>query len=100
MPLVALIEYAAQATAAHGTLMSRHGNKSGHTAEPGRLAALKDVRIQASQADVLAAPLLDIHAHQLLADPAGSIYTFHIQTGDIVALDGRLTVKTLDALSV
>ncbi|HET7315702.1 hypothetical protein [Salinisphaera sp.] len=91
LPATALIEYAAQATAAHGTLLAR---SAAHAAAPaaGRLVALRQVELTAT-ADANAMPArLDVYAERVMADAAGSIYTFRVVAGETVLVRGRLTI--------
>ncbi|WP_423823909.1 hypothetical protein V5738_08070 [Salinisphaera sp. SPP-AMP-43] len=95
VPATALIEYAAQATAAHGTLLARAERQAGAPAAEGRLVALRSIELAAAPAEIAAAGTLDIHAERLMADPAGSIYRFRVLGGQRVLVSGRLTIRTV-----
>lgn len=94
LPATALIEYAAQATAAHGTLVARQ-TSDGRLAAVGRLVALRDIDLPATRAEIAAAVVLDIHAERILADPSGSIYAFRVAAGDRLLSRGRLTIRRM-----
>lgn len=95
LPVTALIEYAAQATAAHGTLVARAARGSGPAA-PGRLVALRDVDLVADAETIARLACIDIHAERLMADASGSIYVFHVRGGGHQLVRGRLTIRMLD----
>lgn len=85
LPALAAIEYAAQATAAHGALR-------GGAARPGRLVSIRDVRLHASRLDDVAAAL-EIEAECLAADAAGLAYRFNVSAAGRLLAEGRLTVS-------
>lgn len=94
LPATALIEYAAQATAAHGTLLARAATGPGPAAS-GRLVALRNIELPATPAEIAATDALDIHAERILADPGGSIYAFRVLGGDCLLCRGRLTIRNV-----
>jgi predicted hotdog family 3-hydroxylacyl-ACP dehydratase len=78
-------EYAAQAMAVHGALLSNG------EASPGFLATLRNVILHVDtlhdQGDILL-----IHATRLAGDSGGFIYTFSVNANDRVLVEGRATV--------
>lgn len=97
VPATALIEYAAQATAAHGTLLARRNGQAGAPAAEGRLVALRSIELAAAPGEIEAAGRLDVHAERVMADAAGSIYRFQVLVGQRIMVSGRLTIRTVDA---
>jgi len=89
---VAGIEYAAQAMALHGSLVSANGAPMAM----GYLASVRDLRIETEHLDALAPPLR-IHAHRLSGDASGFIYEFDLSAGGQAVLAGRAAVKQVDA---
>ena len=85
LPAVAAIEYAAQAMAAHGGLCAMAG------AAPGRLVAVRDVRLHVATLDDVADDL-EIAAHCVAADAAGLVYAFAVTAGGRTLAEGRATV--------
>ncbi len=85
LPAAAAIEYAAQAMAAHGALAGGAG------ATPGRLVAVRDVRLHAEWLDDVVEDL-EIAATRLAAGPAGLVYAFVVQAGGRALAEGRATV--------
>ena len=81
-----LIEYAAQATAIHGTLATIPG-----TPRIAFLAAARKLTLARVRLDTLHQPLI-IHARRLLASADGVIYNATVRHVDTTLLDGRLTV--------
>jgi predicted hotdog family 3-hydroxylacyl-ACP dehydratase len=85
---VHLIEYAAQAAAIHGALLS---DSSGRQA-PGMLAAVRECELQHDTIDQLSEPLTVI-ARRQLANRDGLIYEFEALSNDRARLaHGRLSV--------
>ena len=85
---VHLLEYGAQAMAAHGGLLAR---ESGIRVLPGYLVTLRDVVLQQEFIDHITAPLT-IHA-QMIATLADSfMYRFSIIAGGIELASARATV--------
>jgi predicted hotdog family 3-hydroxylacyl-ACP dehydratase len=83
-----LVEYAAQAMAAHGALLAQGGPQTG------MLGALRDVRLYANRLDDLPAALI-VNATRRLARSDGLIYDFtvHLQGSPVRLLsEGRISV--------
>ncbi|WP_232225970.1 hypothetical protein [Salinisphaera hydrothermalis] len=95
LPLTALVEYAAQATAAHGTLLARDSAGGAGSPTPGRLVGLRDIEFPADESTLAAPTTLDVHVERLMADAGGSIYAFRVvETGrDLVR--GRVMIRTV-----
>lgn len=85
LPALAAIEYAAQAMAAHGALRAATG------AAPGRLVAVRDVRLHVATLDDVAADL-EIVATCDAADAGGLAYAFAVSAGGRALAEGRATV--------
>ena len=85
---LAAIEYAAQAMAVHGGLAT---GVPGAAAEPGRLVAVRDVRLYATTLDDVAEDL-EIAATRVAADAAGLVYAFSVAAGGQLLVEGRATV--------
>lgn len=79
-----LVEYAAQAMAAHGALRSG-------AAYRGMLAALRDIRLHVDRIDDISTDLA-IHATQRLAQSTGSLYDFRIHAGGRLLGEGRIAI--------
>jgi predicted hotdog family 3-hydroxylacyl-ACP dehydratase len=79
------IEYAAQAMALHGALMTRGNAGSGY------LASVRDVHWHATQLDNVRDEL-QIEATCLTADANAAIYRFRVYAGDTELLHGRASV--------
>jgi predicted hotdog family 3-hydroxylacyl-ACP dehydratase len=84
-----LIEYAAQAVAAHGALRSAHVNPP--QARPGMLAALRDVHFYIDRIDTLTTPL-QIEATCKLARNDGLVYDFTVRAAAQVLCTGRVVI--------
>lgn len=84
------IEYAAQAVAAHGSLLAR---QHGHAVSPrgGMIAVLTDVRWHVDRLDTLAADLTVI-AEKLADLPQGLNYHFNIAVDQQKLLEGELII--------
>jgi predicted hotdog family 3-hydroxylacyl-ACP dehydratase len=80
-----LVEYAAQAMAAHGAL-----NAFGR-AQPGMLAALRDIRLHIEHIHSIDGELR-IHARRRLAQREGSLYEFGVSGGGRVLCEGRIAI--------
>lgn len=78
-------EYAAQAMAVHGALLS------GGAAGAGFLAALRGVELHQPRLDNQPSPLT-IHASRLGGDGMGFIYSFTLHAGPELLVEGRATV--------
>ncbi len=96
------IEYAAQAAAVHGTLVTgdaapRSGAQPGSSAEPrnGVLAALKNVTATQPWLDSVAGEIV-IEATLLHRDPTGGIFSFAVLAGTEPLLSGQFTLMYID----
>jgi predicted hotdog family 3-hydroxylacyl-ACP dehydratase len=85
LPIAAAIEYAAQAAAAHGALVS--SAPSG----PGMLVAVRAVEFHAARLDDVPAPL-DVAVEPLGGGASGVIYRFDVSSAGRALASGRLTV--------
>lgn len=79
-----LTEYAAQAMAAHGALLAG-------AAQPGMLAALRDIRLHTDRIDTVDADLA-VRATRRLAQRDGSLYDFTVHAGDRLLCEGRIAI--------
>jgi predicted hotdog family 3-hydroxylacyl-ACP dehydratase len=79
-----LVEYAAQAMAAHGALAVGGVQR-------GMLAALRDIRLHAHRIDDIATELT-VNAARRIAQGAGSLYDFRVQGGDRLLCEGRIAI--------
>jgi predicted hotdog family 3-hydroxylacyl-ACP dehydratase len=95
LPAVAGVEYAAQAMALHGSLLSS-------TDTPpviGYLASVRDLKLDLE--DLGAVPEeLRVIARRLSGDAGGFLYEFEIRADTRAVLSGRLTAKLLAAGTV
>ncbi len=82
------IEYGAQAIAVHGGLLAQAASDP---AQPGMLAALRDVKLSAHRLDDLA-DSMDISAECLIASGGNLLYAFTITAGNAPVASGRATV--------
>ncbi len=80
-----LVEYAAQAMAAHGALLADS------IAQPGMLAALRDIRLHVDRIDTLDADLT-VYATRRLAQRDGSLYDFSVHAGERLLCEGRIAI--------
>jgi len=85
LPALAAIEYAAQAMAAHGSLTGALH------AMPGRLVAVRDVRLHATTLDDVTGDL-EVEATRIAADAGGVVYAFAVSAGSRTLAEGRATV--------
>lgn len=85
---VHLCEYGAQAMAVHGGLLAQAG---GEAVRPGMLVALRGVELAVARIDDLPGPL-DVEAHCLIADAAGSQYRFVVTHEGRTLAHGRAAV--------
>lgn len=84
--IAAGIEYAAQAMAVHGSLLS-----TGAAPRPGRLASTRGVQCHVRWLDRVDGDL-DIVARQIAGDDAGMVYDFEITASQQLLLTGRASV--------
>jgi predicted hotdog family 3-hydroxylacyl-ACP dehydratase len=113
---VHLVEYAAQAMAAHGALRSRHdksvlqqqGSGPEHgpqtqltppPPQPGMLGELRDIRLHATRLDTLTGPLT-VAASRRLGRADGLVYDFAIDHEGQLLCEGRIVIAFVDALGV
>ena len=82
------IEYATQAMALHGALISNNPTK---TPRAGRLAGVRSVQFSASRLDDIPENL-EICATQLMGDENSMVYEFTVKTPFRVLLSGKATV--------
>lgn len=82
------IEYAAQAMAVHGALLSGHGDKP---PRGGRLAGVRAVEFSVSRLDDVDADL-EICATQLMGDDNSMVYEFAVTAVAHTLLKGKATV--------
>lgn len=82
---VHLVEYAAQAMAAHGAL-GAHGR-----AQPGMLAALRDVHLTVASIHDIEEELIVV-ARRLVAQNDGSLYEFDVTAGARRLCAGRIAI--------
>jgi len=87
---VHLVEYAAQAIAAHGALSAAHGSGVLH-ARPGMLAAVREVRFYIERLDMLNTPL-SIDATRRLARSDGLVYDFTVRAAEQLLCEGRVVI--------
>ncbi|WP_066098282.1 phosphotransferase [Xanthomonas massiliensis] len=85
---VHLCEYGAQAMAVHGGLL---GRGRGEAPRPGRLVALRDVRLHVARIDRLAGPLRG-EAEVLMQGEDSQQYAFRILHEGSVLAEGRAAV--------
>jgi predicted hotdog family 3-hydroxylacyl-ACP dehydratase len=85
------VEYAAQAMAVHGALLSASGDRP----RVGFLTSVRDVEPQVERLDTLEGPLL-VEAERLSGNGNTILYRFALKHGDRLLLTGRATVM-LDA---
>jgi len=103
---VAGVEYAAQAMALHGNLLSATTAMDGGSAENagavfrppamGYLASVRDLKLDLDDLGTVAEDLR-VTARRLSGDASGFIYEFEIRAGARALLSGRLAAKLLAA---
>jgi len=82
------VEYAAQAMALHGSLLSQPDNEPAM----GYLASVRDLQLEIE--DLSAVPgELEIVARRLSGDAGGFIYEFELRGGERRLLGGRVTAR-------
>ena len=95
---VAGVEYAAQAMALHGNLLSRPvlSRVEGTDTQPamGYLASVRDLKLDLEDLGTVVEDLR-IMARRLSGDAGGFIYEFEIRAGARAVLSGRLAAKLL-----
>ena len=106
LPAVAGVEYAAQAMALHGNLLSTTTAMDGGSAENagavfrppvmGYLASVRDLKLELDDLGTVAEDLR-VTARRLSGDAGGFIYEFEIRAGARAVLSGRLAAKLLAA---
>ena len=82
-----LVEYAAQAMAAHGALVSGSVRR-------GMLAAVRDLRLHVERIDDIGTEL-DVKATQRIAQTTGSLYDFSVRGGGRLLCEGRIAIAFL-----
>jgi len=82
-----LVEYAAQAMAAHGALVSGGVQR-------GMLAAVREIRLHVERIDNIDAEL-NVKATRRIAQTTGSLYDFSIRGGGQVLCEGRIAIALL-----
>lgn len=87
--IVAGIEYAAQAIAVHGNLIS--GNNG---ARPGRLVSTRSIKTRIRWLHLIEGELL-IMASKIVGDDSGMIYDFVISSGENHLLSGRVSIALI-----
>lgn len=92
LPDTALVEYAAQAVALHGSLLART-QESTSQPSPGRLVALKNIQLPSDERDLSDELVLDIHAERELHGTAGMIYAFRVLGQAHTLATGQLTIR-------
>lgn len=89
------IEYAAQAVAAHGTLLARQ-RSAAQAPRAGMIAVLTDIRWQVERLDTIAAALT-VTAEKLADLPQGLHYRFALSAEAATLLEGELIVALQEA---
>lgn len=87
------VEYAAQAMAIHGTLISGQSDKP---PRGGRLAAVRSLELQVHRLDDIEADL-EINAIQLMGDENSMVYEFTVNAAGRNLLKGKATVILMTA---
>jgi predicted hotdog family 3-hydroxylacyl-ACP dehydratase len=84
---VHLVEYAAQAMAAHGALSSG-------AAQRGMLASVREIRLHVEHIDHIRSELT-VDATRLLAQSTGSLYDFSVNGDGMLLCEGRIAIALL-----
>ena len=84
--IAAGIEYAAQAMAVHGSLLTNHG-----TAQPGRLASTRGIQCRVRWLHLVTDDL-SIVARKIMGDETGMVYDFEVSAAQIILLSGRASI--------
>jgi predicted hotdog family 3-hydroxylacyl-ACP dehydratase len=87
LPMLALMEYGAQAMAVHGCLLAQ---ANGVSLQEGYLAALRDVKVMPGDLALIEDTLI-IHAEKIYVDNASMIYNLAIRAGARQLASGRAT---------
>jgi predicted hotdog family 3-hydroxylacyl-ACP dehydratase len=82
-----LVEYAAQAMAAHGAL--RAGGL-----QPGMLAAVREIRLHVDRLDTIDAELR-VHATRRMVQTSGSLYDFRVEANGQLLGEGRIAIALI-----
>lgn len=82
------VEYAAQAMAVHGALLSGQGDKAPRA---GRLASVRAVEVYAGRLDDIEHDL-EVCATQLMGDDNSMVYEFTVAAAERTLLKGKATV--------
>lgn len=87
------VEYAAQAMAVHGALLAEAAAGEGGSASPrvGYLASMRSVNLCVERLDTIAGPLTVI-AERVTGDGNTVLYSFSVQAGAQILLNGRAVV--------
>jgi predicted hotdog family 3-hydroxylacyl-ACP dehydratase len=85
LPIVAGIEYGAQAAAAHGAATTRTPSGAG------MIASVRSVRFHARRLDDIAGNL-DVRVEQLGEGASGVLYRFDVSSDGRALVEGRVTV--------
>ncbi|MDR3395255.1 MAG: 3-hydroxylacyl-ACP dehydratase [Parasulfuritortus sp.] len=92
------VEYAAQAMALHGALLAESGEAASAGAAPprvGYLASVRSVTLHVQRLDTIAEDLT-VTAERLLGDANHILYSFRLEAGPQLLIEGRAAV-VLDA---
>jgi predicted hotdog family 3-hydroxylacyl-ACP dehydratase len=92
------IEYAAQAMALHGSLIAQSTHSSEELPRAGYLASVRAVNLYVTRLDDVQTDLT-VRAERLLGDANNIVYSFEIEAGGRLLVDGRATVVLDAALS-
>jgi predicted hotdog family 3-hydroxylacyl-ACP dehydratase len=87
------VEYAAQAMAIHGTLISGQSDKP---PRGGRLAAVRSLELRVGRLDDIAADL-EVRATQIMGDENSMVYEFTVDAATRNLLRGKATVILMPA---
>lgn len=90
LPVVAAIEYAAQAMAAHALLVASSGDAA-PAPRTGYLVGVRDFAPKVERLDQLPAPLI-VDAQRIATGPGGLIYQFTVSAGALEVASGRAAV--------
>jgi len=94
------VEYAAQAMAVHGALLAESGEATCAGAAPrvGYLASVRSVTLHVQRLDTITTDLT-VTAERLLGDANHILYSFRLEAGPQLLLEGRAAV-VLDAATL